>query len=205
MRPRSWRLAHRAERHCGRGGELDVVVADDGQLTGDVDAHPGHLLQEAERQQVVRAERRRRPSGPWQSGDPFAGAPALGDVQRRCLEDEEHVGRAPARLHCLAGACHTVRDLHCRHRTADERDALVPVLAEVGHREYATLHVVDTDAAPGSAAGAIDEDHGDALATQHIERRRVMVDRGDQDAAHPLLEEQLDDRPPACCRCRCCR
>ena len=76
-------LAHRAERHRGRAGELDVVVADDGELAGDVDAHAGHLLQQPEGEQVVGAERRRRPPRPGQADEPLAGPPALGDVERR--------------------------------------------------------------------------------------------------------------------------
>ena len=28
--------------------------------------------------------------------------------------------------------------------------------------------------------------------SEHVERRRVLVDRRDQDAAHPLLQEQLE-------------
>jgi hypothetical protein len=63
------RLAHRGERHRGIGGELDVVVADHGEIAGH--RHPGQAQppQQPEGQHVVGAERSgrrppRRGSGP---------------------------------------------------------------------------------------------------------------------------------------------
>ena len=69
-------LADRGERDRGGGREVDVVVADDRDVLGHPDPVPGHLLQEAQRDQVVGAEpgggavrrppgrrSRRRPSG----------------------------------------------------------------------------------------------------------------------------------------------
>jgi hypothetical protein len=79
-------LADRGERHRGRLGELDVVVADDGQVAGDVQAHPHHPLQQPERQQVVGAECGGRSPGRRQAGQSFARAAALGDVERRRLQ-----------------------------------------------------------------------------------------------------------------------
>ena len=66
-------LAHRAERHRGGAGELDVVVADDRQLAGHVDAHRRHLLEQPEGEEVVGAERRRRATG---AGSPASRSPA---------------------------------------------------------------------------------------------------------------------------------
>ena len=70
-------LADRGERDGGGAGEVDVVVADDRQVVGYPEAGADHLLEQAEGEQVVGAERRgrallpragraaaRRPSGP---------------------------------------------------------------------------------------------------------------------------------------------
>ena len=107
-------LADRAERDGRRAGELDVVVADDRQLAGHVDAHARHLLEQAEGDEVVGAERRRRPPGPGQADEPLAGAPALGDVERRRLEHGRRIRRSrPAassarRVPCRRSATCTV-------------------------------------------------------------------------------------------------
>jgi 2-haloacid dehalogenase len=51
-------LAHRGQRHRGGRGEVDVVVADDGQVAGHRQAAAHRVLQQPQGQQVVRAERR---------------------------------------------------------------------------------------------------------------------------------------------------
>ena len=66
------------------------------------------------------------------------------------------------------------------------------LLAQMGHGERAAFDVVDADAAPAGAGAAVDEDDRDVLAQEHVERRRVLVDRRDQHAAHALLQEQLE-------------
>ena len=82
-------LTHRAERHRCGAGELDVVVADDGQIAGYVDPDARHLLQQAEGEQVVGAEGGGWPAGSGQPGDPLTGPTALGDVEGRRLQDEQ--------------------------------------------------------------------------------------------------------------------
>jgi len=58
------RLPHARERNGGRGGEVDVVVPDDRDVLGDPDMVAGHLLQHAERDQVVGTEH-----GAWPGRD----------------------------------------------------------------------------------------------------------------------------------------
>ena len=58
------RLAYGGQRDGGCTGELDVVVADQGEVLGDPQATPGHLLQNAECDQVVATEGSRRALGP---------------------------------------------------------------------------------------------------------------------------------------------
>ena len=66
------RLADGGEGNGGCSGEVDVVVADDGELFGDVESRGGGLLQEAERHQVVGAEGRRRSATGRDAGQAFA-------------------------------------------------------------------------------------------------------------------------------------
>jgi hypothetical protein len=49
-------LAYRGERHRRRGGEVDVVVTNEGNVLRDPDPVGRHLLEHTEREQVVRAE-----------------------------------------------------------------------------------------------------------------------------------------------------
>ena len=78
------------------------------------------------------------------------------------------------------------------HRTTDERDPLVTLLAQVNHGELAAFDVVDTDAAPRGIRAAVDEDHRHAAAGMDRELRRLLRDGRDQDAAHALLEQQVE-------------
>ena len=73
-------LTHGAERDCSGSSELDVVVADDRQIDGNVDPHAGHLLEQTEREQIVGTEGRCWPTGTGQTQETLAGALAFGDV-----------------------------------------------------------------------------------------------------------------------------
>ena len=68
----------------------------------------------------------------------------------------------------------------------------MPLLAQVGHGKDPALDIVDADTAEVGPATAVDEHDGDAAPRQHVERRRVLVNRRDEDAAHPLLQEQFE-------------
>ena len=68
------------------------------------EALPGQLLQQPQRQQVVRAERRRRPAGGRQAGQPLPGPPPLGDVERRRPQHGQRRRVAPGVLQRLARA-----------------------------------------------------------------------------------------------------
>ena len=54
------RLANGGQRHGGSSGELDVIIADDRQLTGNRDTGLGEVLEQPEGDEIVGAERRRR-------------------------------------------------------------------------------------------------------------------------------------------------
>ena len=62
-------LTHGAEGDRGGSSELDVVVADDRQIDGYVDAHSGHLLEQTEREQIVGTEGRGWPTDGADPGD----------------------------------------------------------------------------------------------------------------------------------------
>ncbi len=186
------RLTHRAERHGRRTGELDVVVAHDRQLTWNVDAHHRHLLEQPERDQVVGTERRRGATCSRQSAESFAGAPAFGHVEGRRLDHRQRFGRTPEGRQRPARPLEAIGNLHGLHRTTDERDALMALLAQMGDGEFATFHVVDADAAPRRVGTAVDEDDRHAAARMDGELRRLLGDGGDQDAAHTLFEEEIE-------------
>ena len=84
------------------------------------------------------------------------------------------------------------------HRATDERDPLVALFAQVGHGELATLDVVDTDTAPRGIGAAVDEDDRHPAAGVNRELGRLLPNRGDQDAAHPLFEQQIEIVRLAC-------
>ena len=150
-------LTYRAEWDGGGAGELDVVVPDDRQLAGHVDAHRRHLLEQPESEQIVGAERRRGTTGAGESGQPLTCPTPFGDVERSRVEDEQR-----RRGSGLPSTLESVGDLHGRHRAADEGDALVPLLAQVGHGKDPALDIVDADTAEVGAAAAVDEHDGDA-------------------------------------------
>src|SRR6266542_3029487 len=96
-RPRSAELvaglAHRGQGDGGRGGEVDVVVADDRQVARDAELAAGHLLEQAQREQVVGAESRGGPAAGRHGGDVGARGQSRGEVERRGLDHGQRGGR----------------------------------------------------------------------------------------------------------------
>jgi hypothetical protein len=92
------RLGDRGQRHHRGVGERNVVVADDGEVLRDLQAEPNGLLQQAEREQVVGAEHRGRPTCCRQAGHPFAGATSLGEVEPGGVQHGQRLGAGPARV-----------------------------------------------------------------------------------------------------------
>ncbi len=185
-------LAHRAQGHGRRSRELDVVVAHDGELTGDIDSHAGHLLEQPEREEVVGAERRGRTAGDRQAHDALTGPATFGDVERGRLQDQDRISRAAAVLRRLSRTPQAVAHLHGAHRSAHEGDPLMSLLAEMGDGQLPALDVIDTDAAPARTGFTVDEHDRDALAPQHAEGRHVDLHGRDERSPHPLLEQQLE-------------
>ena len=171
-------LADGGERHRGRGGEVDVVVADNREVSRDTQLPAGHLLQDAEGEQVVGAERGGGALVSGQRGHPFAGAAALGDRQRRRLEHDElgtvHFG------HRGGGTGVPVGDLLQREVAADEGDPAVALLEQVAGGEPAAEHVVDGDRAAVVVGTAVDQDHRRAALDELLEPRADALHRRDQ-------------------------
>ena len=95
------------------------------------------LLQEAEGEQVVGAERGGRAGAGGQPGEPLAGAAALGDGQRRGADDGQQVGRGQAGLgQAAARPPSRSRTWPMRLRAADERDPRVAAV-DAGARRRA--------------------------------------------------------------------
>ena len=83
-----------------------------------------HLLEQAEREHVVGAERGGGAPGRGQAGQPLARAPALGDVEACRLQHGERFGAGAGQG--LLGARQAVGHLADRARAADEGDPAVP-------------------------------------------------------------------------------
>jgi len=185
-------LAHRGERHGRRRREVDVVVADERDVLWHPDLVPGHLLQDAERDQVVAAEHRGGPVGRREGGDLRARFLARGHVERAGVDNVQLPGRAAGPLEGAQRALEPVGHLPDRARAADVGDVPVAGRQQVGDREVAAEHVVDRDRA--LAAGrrpAVDEHDGGAAPLQPGEPRARPDDRGDQHALHPVLLEHF--------------
>jgi len=97
-------LAHRGQRHGGRGGELDVVVADDGQFLRDRQAVAQRVLQEAQRDQVVRAYHGGRPAPPRDGQDRSARLAATVDGHPHLVHHGQVALRAARLGHRLPDA-----------------------------------------------------------------------------------------------------
>jgi hypothetical protein len=183
-------LAHRGQRHRGRGGEVDVVVADDGQIAGHRQAPAHGVLQQPQGQQVVGAERRGRPVPGRNGGQPLAGGPALFHVQPRRLDHGQRVRRQPGRFDGGVGPGQALADLGDRQRAADEADAPVPLVDQVRDGQFGADAVVHGHRALVAAGGPVDQDHRDAAAADLVDRGGPAPDRSDQDAERALLAQR---------------
>ena len=203
------RLAHRRERDGGGRGELDVVVADDGQVLGHPSAERTHCWSRpsatrslAQNAAVGRMSRR-------QAGEPLTGAASLGDGQSAAVDDRagRSAGTPAFSTRPARAPAQPVADLADALRAADEGDPRWPAVEEVLDREPTAEHVVDRDRAVRRARpGAVHDDHGRAAGRTVVERRVVGVDRGDQHALHALLLEAAEVAGLAGgSGCRCCR
>jgi hypothetical protein len=140
-------LADGGKRHRGGRGEVDVVVADDRDVLRHADLVPGHLLQDAERDQVVGAEHRRGPVRRRHGRDVRARFLPGGHVQRPDVDDVQVAGRAAGPLEGAQRALEPVGHLPDRARATDVGDVPVALGQQVGDREVAAENVVDRDRA----------------------------------------------------------
>jgi len=140
-------LADRGERDCGRRREVDVVVADDGDVLGDPDLVPGHLLQDAEGDEVVGAEHGGGPVRRAHRREVRARFLPGGHVERPDVDDVHVLRLAPGAVEGAERALVAVGDLADGPRAADVGDVLVARRQQVGDGEVAAEHVVDGDRA----------------------------------------------------------
>jgi hypothetical protein len=140
-------LAHRRERDGGRCREVDVVVADDGDVLRHPDPVPGHLLEDAEGDEVVGAEHGGGPVRRRQCRDIRAGLLPRGHVERADIDDVQLPGRAAGLLEGAQRALEAVGHLPDGARAADVGDVPVAGGQKVGGREVTAEHVVDRDRA----------------------------------------------------------
>jgi Helix-turn-helix domain len=185
-------LADRGERHCGGRGEVDVVVADDRDVLRNPDLMAGHLLQDAEGDEVVGAENGggpvRRPHG----GDVRAGFLPCGHVERPDVDHVQVFRPPPGVAKSAQRPLVAVGDLADRARAADVGDVLVAGGQQVGDGEVTAEHVVDRDRALAARRRpAVDEDHRRSAPLQPGEPRARADHRRDEHALHPVLFEQF--------------
>ena len=184
------RLAHRGQRHGGRRCELDVVVADDRQFLGDGQAIAQRVLEEAERDQVVRAHHGGRPAPPGDGEDRPARLAATVDGHPHLVHHGQVAIRAIRLGHGLPHAGQPVGHLVHREAAAGEGDSLVIKTEQVRRGQPRAGHVVDGHRALPAAARVVDEDDGDAVPAQLVDATQVAAHRGEQDAIRTLLLEQ---------------
>ena len=185
------RLVDGRERDRGRTGEVDVVVADDRHVVGHADAGERQSLQDAESHEVV-------------GGEDGVGALSLRQVHQLFGAGSTSVGVHGDRLDerelgavvlIDRGSCRGEAVLHLRQarRAADEPDPAAADGEEVLGGEQATGLVVDGDRRELlGPCHPVDQHHARAAITQAFESIDRRAHRGDQDAAHPLLLEQVE-------------
>jgi hypothetical protein len=186
------RLADRAQRYGGGTGEVDVVVADDRQLTRHVDARLGHVLEQPDGDEVVGAKDGGRAPPPRPAKQHLAGSSAFRHGQSDRLDHGEIVRIATGSGQRLAGSEQPVSDAHRVHRAADEGDPPVTVVEQVVDGELATTDVVNSGTAPIRARRGADENDGHASAAKLFEVLSERVERADEHPAHSLLKQHLE-------------
>ena len=158
-------LAHRGERHRGGSRELDVVVADDGQVLrarscrcrSRAGAGRAPCRSFAQNAAVGRRDDTRPASRPP------ASRPAATSSDWVVTTVRSEAGR-PAAAQALRAPCEPVADLAERHRAADEGDPLVATVDEMLDREPAAEQVVDGHGAERRVvAGPVDDDQRRAV------------------------------------------
>jgi hypothetical protein len=152
------RLADRGERDRGGRREVDVVVPDDRDVLGNPDLVAGHLLQDAEGDEVVGAEHGGGPVRRPQGGDLRPGLLPGGHVERPDVDHVQVLRPQAGPVQGAQRALEAVGDLPDGARAADVGDVLVARGQQVGDGEVAPEHVVDRDRAlaPGRRP-AVDE------------------------------------------------
>lgn len=134
-------LAHRAERHRRVGRELDVVVADQGQVCGHRHPSLGQPAQQAQSQHVVGAEYGGRLAAGAEELIARRGAAAR--IHRGDGHLDQHLcGVESGPLHRVVGATAAVGALPDRGRTVDQGDAAVPEAHQVRDGDLAAAPVV---------------------------------------------------------------
>lgn len=168
------RLTHRGEGDCCRCSELDVVVAHDGEVPGDVHAERDALLEQTEGDLVVRAESRRRPSRARETGDAGTGQTSGRDGQGLGGDVDERILWGPGLPQRHEGAGATVAHLPDRVGTPDEGDALVAVVQQVFGGQLPSEHVIHGDAAQLQVISVPIHQHHGCAAPGDVQKRRIL-------------------------------
>ena len=184
-------LADRRERDHGGGREVDVVVADEGDLVRDPDAAAHHeCLQYPHREEVVRGEDGIGSIFGCTCAEGLAGGTAREHAQRI---GQDHFEGDAGLVRGSAGSLQAVDHLSDAHRTPDEGDASSSLRREMLHGEVATADVVDRyrgEALVGDFP--VDEHHGGAAIAQTSQSREVVGERRDEQTGDALLLEEVD-------------
>jgi hypothetical protein len=98
-------------------------------------------------------------------------------------------GIQPGPLYRPEGAAAPVGALTDRDRPVDQGDTAVPEPEQVTDRDLASPPVVDGDRGLPRRTRPVEQHHGRTPLADPAQLGRPAVDRGDEDAAHPLLLE----------------
>ncbi len=152
-------LADRRERHGRVRGELDVVVADDREVSRHAHARLAQPTQQAQREHVVGAEHRGRLV--LRAAEQAVGGGSTGPgVHRRDRHLGENLARVqPGVLDRPVGAPAAVGALPYRGRAIDQGDAPVPEPEQVGHRDLAAAPVIHGDRTLSGRTRPVEQDH----------------------------------------------
>ena len=145
------------ERRVRHRRELDVVVADDSDVVGRTQAAQPDPADDADRQQVVRAEDRRRR---WPGEERLYGCETRSGVHRLHLDLDQIALRVePGIAQRCEEAEPAVLALRDRDRTVDERNASMTELQEVLAGQPAAEDVVDDDGRDVAGGATVIEQH----------------------------------------------